>query len=45
MIKKMSAGNKAKEKELVFESLTSMKRAGADLIITYFGKEVARWLR
>lgn len=45
MIKKMSAGNKAKEKDLIFESLTSMKRAGADFIITYFGKEVAKWLR
>lgn len=45
MIKKISVGNKAKEKELVFEILTSMKRAGADFIVTYFGKEVARWLR
>ncbi|MBO8155919.1 MAG: porphobilinogen synthase [Bacillaceae bacterium] len=32
------------EKEIVLEKLTAMKRAGADLIITYFAKDVARWL-
>jgi len=26
------------------ESLTSIKRAGADIIITYFAKEAAKWL-
>ena len=26
------------------ESLTSIRRAGADLIITYFAKEAAGWL-
>ncbi|MBE9050159.1 porphobilinogen synthase [Nostocales cyanobacterium LEGE 11386] len=29
------------EKKVILESLTSMKRAGADLILTYFAKEVA----
>lgn len=33
------------EKQVMMESLLSMKRAGADLIITYFAKEVARMLR
>lgn len=33
------------EKKVMMESLLSMKRAGADLIITYFAKEVARLLR
>ncbi|WP_138415485.1 porphobilinogen synthase [Aquibacillus sediminis] len=33
------------EKEIVLEQLTSMKRAGADLIITYFAKDVAKWLK
>jgi porphobilinogen synthase len=33
-----------KEKETVFEILTSIKRAGAELIITYYAGEVARWL-
>lgn len=32
------------EKGVVMEMLTSMKRAGADLIITYFAKDAARWL-
>lgn len=32
------------EKSIVLEQLTSMKRAGADLIITYFAKDVAKWL-
>ena len=25
------------------ESLTGIKRAGADMILTYFAKDVARW--
>ncbi len=32
------------EKAAVLETLTSIKRAGADIIITYFAKEAARWL-
>ncbi len=44
MIKKLAGGDKIEEKDLVFEILTSIKRAGADLIISYFGKEVLRWL-
>lgn len=32
------------EKALVLEMLTSMKRAGCDLIITYFAKDAAKWL-
>jgi len=32
------------EKETVLESLISIKRAGAELIITYFAGDVARWL-
>jgi len=33
------------EKGVIFEILTAIKRAGADLIITYHSKEVAKWLR
>ena len=33
------------EKRIVLESLTSMKRAGADIIITYHAIDVANWLR
>jgi len=32
------------EKQVVLESLTCMKRAGADLLITYFADVVAGWL-
>lgn len=31
------------EKAVVLESLTAIKRAGADLILTYFAKQVAQW--
>ena len=33
------------EKNLVLEILTAIKRAGADLIITYHAKEAAKWLK
>lgn len=33
------------EKSVVLESLLSMKRAGADSILTYYAKEVAGWLK
>lgn len=32
------------EKGAVMETLISIKRAGADIIITYFAKDVAKWL-
>ena len=32
------------ERRVVLELLTSIKRAGADLILTYFAKDVARWI-
>ena len=32
------------EKEIVLESLLSMKRAGADIIISYHAKDVLKWL-
>lgn len=33
------------EKSVTLELLTAIKRAGADIIISYHAKEVARWLR
>jgi porphobilinogen synthase len=33
------------ERAAVLETLTGIRRAGADLIISYFAPEVARWLR
>jgi len=32
------------EKSAVLEILTSIKRAGADMILTYHAKEAAEWL-
>ncbi|GAB4276585.1 MAG: porphobilinogen synthase [Coriobacteriia bacterium] len=32
------------ERRVVLETLTAMRRAGADLILTYHAKDVARWL-
>jgi porphobilinogen synthase len=32
------------EREIVLEILTSIKRAGADFIITYWAKDVAEWI-
>ena len=44
MIKGAALNGWIDEKAVVMEKLTSMKRAGTDLIITYFAKDVARWL-
>jgi porphobilinogen synthase len=44
MIKGAAGHGWLKEKETVLESLTGIKRAGADLIITYFAGDVAGWL-
>ena len=33
------------ERRAVLEILTGIRRAGADLIITYHAKDAARWLR
>src|SRR3989338_2458766 len=33
------------ERDLALEILTSIKRAGADIIITYWAKDVARWIK
>lgn len=44
MIKAASINGWVDEKAIVMEKLISMKRAGADLIITYFAKDVAKWL-
>ncbi|GEN85528.1 porphobilinogen synthase [Oceanobacillus sojae] len=45
MIKAAALNGWIDEKKLVTETLLSMKRAGADLIITYFAKDVAKWLQ
>lgn len=44
MVKAAAAQGWIDERALVLETLTSFRRAGADLIITYHAKEAARWL-
>ncbi|WJN44405.1 porphobilinogen synthase [Priestia aryabhattai] len=44
MIKAAAQNGWVNEKEIVLEKLISMKRAGADLIVTYHAKDAARWL-
>lgn len=44
MIKAAAQRGWIKEREAVTETLTSIKRAGADLIISYFAPDVARWM-
>ncbi|RLL47952.1 porphobilinogen synthase [Oceanobacillus piezotolerans] len=45
MVKAAAQNGWIDEKALVMEMLTSMKRAGADIILTYFAKDVAVWLK
>ncbi|MFQ6051995.1 MAG: porphobilinogen synthase [Candidatus Hydrothermarchaeota archaeon] len=45
MIKLMAEKGYIKEKDAVLEVLNSIKRAGADMILTYFAEDLARWLR
>ena len=33
------------EKELVLETLTCFRRAGADIILTYYAKQAAQWMK
>ena len=44
MVKAAAANGWIDERRVVLESLTGIVRAGADLIITYHAKDVARWL-
>jgi porphobilinogen synthase len=33
------------EKKAVLEALMSFKRAGTDIILTYYAKQAAKWLQ
>ena len=44
MVKAAAANGWIDEKRIVLETLTSMKRAGADIIITYHAIDAAKWL-
>ena len=45
MLKAAIAAGYLDERTAVLETLTSIRRAGADMIITYHAKEAARWLQ
>jgi porphobilinogen synthase len=45
MLKAAAANGWLDERRAVLEVLTGIKRAGADIIVTYFAKEAASWLR
>jgi porphobilinogen synthase len=45
MIKSASADGWLNEEAVMMESLMGIKRAGADIILTYFAKDAARILR
>jgi porphobilinogen synthase len=45
MLKAAAVNGWLDEKKAVLESMLAFKRAGADGILTYFGLQVARWLR
>ncbi|MGA8101289.1 MAG: porphobilinogen synthase [Candidatus Acidiferrales bacterium] len=45
MVKAAARNGWIDEKKVVLEILTGIQRAGADLILTYHAKDVARWLK
>lgn len=45
LVKKGAGSNFWDEEMMVWEILTSIKRAGADFIITYHAKDIARWFK
>lgn len=44
MVKAAALNGWVDEQKVVLETMTSFKRSGADLILTYHAKDVARWL-
>jgi porphobilinogen synthase len=45
MVKAAAAAGYLDERATVLETLTSIRRAGADIVITYHARDVAEWLR
>jgi porphobilinogen synthase len=45
MIKAAAASGYVDERSAVLEALTGIRRAGADIVISYHAKDAARWLR
>ena len=45
MVKAAAAKGWIDERRVALEILTGIKRAGADMILTYFARDAARWLK
>ncbi len=45
MVKAAAAAGYLDERAVVLEALTAIRRAGADVVITYHAKDAARWLQ
>ncbi|MDX6639975.1 MAG: porphobilinogen synthase [Solirubrobacteraceae bacterium] len=45
MVKAAAAAGMLDERTAVLETLTAIRRAGADIVITYHAKDAARWLQ
>jgi len=45
MVKAAAANGSIDERAVTLESLLAMRRAGADILITYAAVDVARWLK
>jgi porphobilinogen synthase len=45
MVKAAAAAGALDERTAVLEILTSIRRAGADIVITYHAKDAATWLQ
>jgi porphobilinogen synthase len=44
MVRAAAAAGHVDERSAALESLTAIKRAGADIVVSYWTKELARWL-
>ena len=45
MVKAAAENGWIDEEKIVFENMYAMKRAGADIIITYHAKDIAKWMK
>ena len=45
MVKAAAANGWIDERAVVLETLTAIRRAGASMVLTYWAKEVASWLK
>ena len=45
MVKAAAEKGIVEERAAVLEMMTALKRAGADIIVTYWARELAEWVR